>query len=76
MYRTDEADGASTQHKRTRLRIQQHARRCRNLPPLKPAEADRLIAEFVAKRDGPTKCRAAYLVPLQQYMWSAVTKGV
>jgi hypothetical protein len=46
-------------------RAAQHARRCQALPPLRPGEAERLIAEFVAKR-GATQCPPAYLLPLPQ----------
>ena len=44
----------------------EHAQRCRALPPLRPGEAERLVAAFAAKRGGPTKCPTAYLVPMQQ----------
>ena len=44
----------------------EHEQRCRTLPPLKPGEAEQLVAAFAAKRGGFTKCPAAYLVPIQQ----------
>lgn len=65
MHGADGSDWASAQYKQTRLRIDEHAKRCHGLPPLKPGEVDKLIAEFFAKRGGPTKCPTAYLVPLQ-----------
>lgn len=43
-----------------------HIRECRALPPLKPGEVEQLVARFLAKQGGPTKCPAAYLVPMQQ----------
>lgn len=44
----------------------EHAQGCRALPPLRPGEAEQLVAAFAAKRGGPTKCPTAYLVPIQQ----------
>jgi hypothetical protein len=44
----------------------EHARRCQDLPPLMPGEAEQLVADYAAKRGGFTQCPPAYLVPLQQ----------
>jgi hypothetical protein len=43
-----------------------HAQRCQALPPLRPGEAERLVAEYAARRGGVTKCPAAFLIPIQQ----------
>lgn len=47
-------------------RIRAHAQRCRSLPPLQPGEAERLVAEYAARRGGITRCPTAYLIPIQQ----------
>ena len=41
-----------------------HRARCRDLPPLRHGEAERLVAEFVATR-GVTQCPAAYLAAVR-----------
>ena len=50
---------------RTRkLKIKAHRDRCRLLPPLNKGDAERLVAEFIERHNGVTKCPVAYLVPL------------
>ena len=50
---------------RTRkFKIRAHRDRCRSLPPLKKGDSERLVAEFIERRNGVTKCPVAYLVPL------------
>jgi len=41
-----------------------HRQRCRRLPPVKPAEAEQLVAKFLAKRS-VTQCPTVYLVPVR-----------
>src|SRR5690349_17009168 len=57
--------GFDHEHSQTLRRAREHARRCLALPPLRPGEAERLVAEYAAKRGGFTQCPAAYLVPVQ-----------
>ena len=47
-------------------RMRAHAQRCQALPPLQPGEAERLVAEYAARRGGITRCPPAYLIPIQQ----------
>lgn len=47
-------------------RMREHVRRCQSLPPLRPGEAERLVAEYAARRGGVTQCPAAYLIPVQR----------
>jgi hypothetical protein len=44
------------------LKIAAHRERCHSLPPPSRAEAERLIAEFIAARGGVTQCPVAYAV--------------
>jgi hypothetical protein len=47
-------------------RMRAHAQRCRALPPLRPGEVERLIAEYAARHGSITRCPTAYLIPIQQ----------
>ena len=42
-----------------------HVQRCRRLPPVSASEAERLVAQFLAKRGGVTQCPPAYLAPVR-----------
>jgi hypothetical protein len=42
-----------------------HWRRCTSLPPIRPGEADRLTADFLATR-GATVCPTRYAAPIEQ----------
>ena len=42
-----------------------HWRRCTSPPPIRPGEADRLTAEFLATR-GATVCPTRYAAPIEQ----------
>ena len=42
-----------------------HWRRCTSLPPIRPGEADRLTADFLAAR-GATVCPTRYAAPIEQ----------
>jgi hypothetical protein len=44
---------------------QAHRRRCRNVPPVQPGEAERLMAEFLRNR-GVTACPTRYALPVEQ----------
>jgi hypothetical protein len=44
---------------------QAHRMRCKNLPPMQPGEAERLMAGFLATRD-VTACPARYAAPVEQ----------
>lgn len=50
------------QQRNTVRRIREHAHRCESLPPLKPGEAERLVAEYAAKRGGFTQCPTVFLL--------------
>ena len=50
--------------KEAKRRVLEHCERCRDLPPLQKGEAERLVAEFLAKRE-VTVCPRAYLVPTE-----------
>jgi hypothetical protein len=62
MAATDRIASRNPESIEARRRKQEHSRRCSGLPPLKPGEAERLIAEYTAKWGGFTKCPAVYLV--------------
>ena len=49
----------------TLRRRREHTRRCTALPPLRPGEAERLVAEYATKRGGFTQCPTVYLVAVQ-----------
>jgi hypothetical protein len=42
-----------------------HRRRCKSLPPMRPGEADRLIADFLAAKS-ITVCPTRYAAPVEQ----------
>ena len=44
---------------------QAHRRRCKNLPPVQPGEAERLMADFLLTR-GVTACPTRYAAPIEQ----------
>jgi hypothetical protein len=47
-----------------------HMERCRALPTMRPGEAERLTAAFIAAR-GITRCPPAYVVAVQQVIGGA-----
>jgi hypothetical protein len=53
------------QKSETIARIRAHVQRCSSLPPLKPGEAERLVAEYAAKRGGIRRCPTVFLLPVQ-----------
>lgn len=65
MSATDASFWRNPEQSKILRRAREHARRCLGLPPLKPGEAERLVAEYVTKRGGFTQCPTAYLVPVQ-----------
>jgi hypothetical protein len=44
---------------------QAHRRRCMSLPPVRPDEARRLMADFLATK-GVTACPTRYAAPIEQ----------
>ena len=42
-----------------------HRQRCRSLPPLRPGEAENLLADFLATR-GVTVCPTRYVAPIER----------
>ncbi|MFT8245382.1 hypothetical protein [Roseomonas sp. BN140053] len=54
---------APEQMRAERERRMAHAQRCRRLPPVKPAESDLLVSQFLARGGGVTRCPTAYLLP-------------
>jgi hypothetical protein len=44
---------------------QAHRRRCMSLPPVRPGEAQRLMADFLATK-GVTACPTRYAAPVEQ----------
>jgi hypothetical protein len=42
-----------------------HRWRCKNLPPMQPGEADRLVADFLAAKS-ITACPTRYAAPVEQ----------
>jgi hypothetical protein len=42
-----------------------HRLRCKNLPPMQPGEAERLLAGFLATRN-VTACPTRYAAPIEQ----------
>ena len=61
MFVTNTPGWFGSESQETLRRIREHARRCQALPPLRPGEAEQLVAEFAAKRGGFTQCPIAYL---------------